>query len=823
MAYAAYKRVQNLIATGARPTQDDWAHVYAWRNPMTLAELLADSGGYAVDANAPASGEYVASDRIWTKDGYILDVAASGASDHDRTTAGGVKLYDIDFAPALIAARVTTAEGDITTLQGEMTTAQSDITAAEGDITALDGRVTTLEGASGGGGGSTVVASGATRLTDYSNPIMDLNFEDSEFYAERDDPRTTSAADYLNCTRSGSTWAIQPDGAIKQFAANTPTVGKLGNTFGLIRTNDERNWVLNSYTPSAWTDANSIMTVPDFSIPGHALRKLSHNTYNMLMTGVDSGASWSSGNVLPVRAFFVHGAGERFRLRIRDTNASTNAQITVVGETVNVETETLGTISGAELYRHGAVLEVVFYLTLGAALTAANVEIAVGTGINDPDYATMISGVEIGDAGDAFSGIIKTTTEDVQANRDVISLKPGLINYLGSSTYVSFELEQEIATQFVTLEITDSTNTAEWRGNSPGTVQRVTSGGGSVELFSNTPTLEQERRLVRGYFGPRYGVSLAGEPIYSAPATGNFIFAPTTIYIGGSASGTTGVIKRFTIARGRVDPRPLKTGDGSEWYDPEVTLLGVEKIIRPQMYQGDETRSTQFLGKHPMEHVRISATAGDYAASGDEPIKFRNEWNFPETIAPNANFISTEFIICVEPHAEITGTFPFFVLLQMKDIPDSGETGTSPPLALECKEAANYVLQTRTSALENVGSGATPSFTVEHQWSYTPWQAHHIVLDWLDGRGESTGLVRLWLNGTKVVDESKVTGYNNNTECEPKWGVYAGPESGTSGHYTAHFMNFRVRRDGTSWSASPKFALPESALQFPITLASQAW
>lgn len=668
-------------------------------------------------------------------------------------------------------------------------------------------------------------SSKADRLTDYSPPMMALNFETGHYVSERNDPKSGDVTDYVSCTRPGKTWAIQPDGEIVQYAANTPTMGKLGNTYGLLRTNGERNWALNSFTPALWSDSGGIMTKPADQLPGHDARVLSSNTWHMITTGVDSGANWSSGDVIPVRAFFIHGNGERFRIRLRDTSDNDDIQITITGETIDIEQEDVGAVSGATLYEHGIVRELVFYVTLADNLAAANTQLAVSAGIDDASYSTIIVGVEIGDSGDNFTSIIKTATAEVQARRDVVFLKSDLMRAFEAGAYTSFQMEQEIFKQYVGLEITDGIDTTEWRFNVDGTSQRIASSGGGTELAVNTPTANQARELVRGYWGPRYGVSLAGEPIYSAEATGRFVFAPTTIFIGGSKSGTSGVIKSFVLAHGQVDPQPLRILDGSEFHDRNVTVENKQRIIRAQMSRGDEARKTQFHGSHPLEHIRLAAKNGDYAVSGDIGRKFRNELHLPQAMTPSSSYPMTsyEFIVAVEPHTAIEATYPFYVLFQLKDSPDAGEGSSSPPLAIELVNSTNFRLQTRTSTVEDVGTVTTPSPTIEHDWAYTPWEAHHIILDWIDGRGNNDGLVRLWLNGELVVNETKPTGYNQDNECYPKWGVYAGPESGTSGEYSTHFMNFRVRRDGKSWSSSPNYTLPKTTSAFPITLAKQAW
>lgn len=64
----------------------------------TIASLLADSTlAYGANPNQAATGKYI---RIRQK-GYIYEVAASGASDHDVATAGGVKLYALPLGGVL--------------------------------------------------------------------------------------------------------------------------------------------------------------------------------------------------------------------------------------------------------------------------------------------------------------------------------------------------------------------------------------------------------------------------------------------------------------------------------------------------------------------------------------------------------------------------------------------------------------------------------------------------------------------------------------------------------------------------------------------------
>lgn len=86
----------------------------------TKADLLAETGGYAGDENTPAAGEWVTNDWVATRDGYVYQVAASSASDHDEITAGSVKLYEKSLSAALLDARLTAAEGDISTLEADV-------------------------------------------------------------------------------------------------------------------------------------------------------------------------------------------------------------------------------------------------------------------------------------------------------------------------------------------------------------------------------------------------------------------------------------------------------------------------------------------------------------------------------------------------------------------------------------------------------------------------------------------------------------------------------------------------------------------------------
>lgn len=109
----------------------------------TKADLLAETGGYAGDENTPAAGEWVTNDWVATRDGYVYQVAASSASDHDEITAGGVKLYEKSLSAALLDARLTAAEGDISALEGSVAAFEGspsypDFAAMEASNAALD-------------------------------------------------------------------------------------------------------------------------------------------------------------------------------------------------------------------------------------------------------------------------------------------------------------------------------------------------------------------------------------------------------------------------------------------------------------------------------------------------------------------------------------------------------------------------------------------------------------------------------------------------------------------------------------------------------------
>jgi len=660
------------------------------------------------------------------------------------------------------------------------------------------------------------------RLYSYApTSMVSLDFENSEYSSEIADPESGLASDYLTVTRSGTTYAIQADGTIASFASNTPILGKFGDDKGLIRTNNQKNWLLNSFNPDLWQDDFDIAVSSSLTITGHSLVDISSSSLYYINGVVDSSSSWASGAKVPIRAFFINGHGNRFRIRFRDVSSGNEARVTVIDNIPYASTETIGAISDMVVYQHGSVNELCFNVTLSFSIVAANALLSVGTGIADSAYMTTFSGAEIGSSnGVRFTSIIKTQTSSVTSVRDVIYINSSRINSISYPEIISFELSQNVVSLAVAFETTDSIDTAEWRVNTTGTSSRISNDNGAANLLSITQGQTADQNLIRGYFGGRYGISVIGQPIYSEQAISGFDFSPTAIYIGGSSSGVAGVVKHIYLSRGQIDPTPLRITYGIDFNDKYVTIDGEYVNIEAQIVN-DDTRVLQSYGNYPLHHLRVSAQSGDYAVIDDTGIKFRSEMHISDTIMPNVThpMTSYEFIVAVEPHTQITGTYPFFVIFQLKDAPDSGEIGSSPPLAIRIEDAANFVLQTRTSAVEDVGTVATPSETVEHQWAFVPWQAHHIVLDWIDGRGEATGLVRMWLNGTMVVNESKVTGYNNDNECYPKWGVYAGPESGTTGAYTTHFMNFRVRRDGVSWSESPNSVLPASAETFGITMA----
>ncbi|PZX04491.1 heparin lyase I family protein [Celeribacter halophilus] len=670
----------------------------------------------------------------------------------------------------------------------------------------------------------------SSRLTNYDDTRMALlDFENATFWTEREDPLSGRAEDYLTCTRSGNAWAFQPDGTIVTYGADIPVIGALGDDFGLIRLGNEKNWALNSYDPASWTDANGIMSAPEeFHVFGHDFVVLSGaSSSHKISTGVDLSAGWSSGDVIPVRFTFSHGPGERFRAFIEDTASGDIVQVSVSGPYVNVNTETLGAVSNQVLRNFGNVSVLEFYLTLSSDLSATDVEISVGTGVGDTTYKTFFSGVDFGSSGDVLTSPIKTTTAVKTNNRDVVMVRQDLLNdFSAASSYVSFEIVQKVSGSTPHIEFSDGSKSVLFRSNEDGTY--LTVDGGSSNLITGEGGGEVVgTSLVRGYFGERHGMSCGGQPVYSKAASSDvdYQISPNEIYIGSATSGASGVVRRVKLARGRVDTTPSRITASYDFYDPQIERAGYEKMISSgSILSGANGKPLQFLGDYPLEHTRHMAEPGDEVTSSDlSNGNFRSELSLGDSVPAAESFISYEFILAVEPHTAIGGAYPFFVCLQLKDEPDLGETGSSPVLALRVENAETYRLQTRTSAVDDVGAGTTPSPVIEYEWDYEPWEAHHIVLDFKDGRGEDIGLVRMWLNGRLVVNEEKVTGYNNDNEAYLKWGVYAGNGADASGKYASHFMNMRIRRDGRSWAENPFYELPNSAKKYPITLMPQEW
>lgn len=646
-----------------------------------------------------------------------------------------------------------------------------------------------------------------------------LDFANGVYNSAFNDPQFGKVDDYLTALRTGLAYGLQPTGEVAQFSEQECVMGVVDDVYGLVRTNNHKNFVMNSHTPKAWVDGANILSDPALHIPGHELAKLSSSGYDYISTTLDTSKTWDANASLPIRILFAHGQGERFRMILSNTSSGDVLDIKVSGKSVNVANASLGAISDLAISSHGLIRELRFKLKLNTSFNGSDGEVQIGTGVADSTAYTLFSGIEIGAGEKPFGPIVKTNTNFGVANRDTISLNMDLIGELSADTYLSFEMDGKTWQQYYALEMASDTQRALFGTGYAG--KSVFVKGGASDLFERVADEECDFMPFRGYFGPWTGAARGGQPIYSIPPTDEYEFVPKSIFLGSENSSVDGVITSLKLYRGRRDPSPKHILAGVDHSTTRVQRGEYSPMLTTQLASNRGDKQIQCFGEGFLQHVRVTADELSTPLDGDaEDDKIRTEFTLASDPPRNGMMHSIEFMVAIEPHVALSGDYPWFVFLQMHGGADDAGKHWSPPLAMKVDTAAGkFSLSTRTSP-QSVLS-VNPDEVIEHEWDYTPWQAHHIILDWIDGGGTDDGLVRLYLNGEKVVESVKPTGYNTSGEARCKWGVYAGRHP--QGEYSMHMMKYRSQRDGTSFADSPRPFLPASAKQFPITLADQEW
>jgi len=771
------------------PKYIDQVETYAASFP-TIADFIGSSGiGYS-----RAGGKYLV-----VEGGYI------------RITASGQVLQVL-------------AEGDTSEISGSPVPVSYVVTPSESRIINLES---------------------APILTEYDDPFLNLDIANGKYSASYDDPERGDISDYITCVRTGPLYALQMNGEIKRFASDEAVWGVArGNDTGLIYSNGHRNNVLNSHDPESWTDTNSIVSDSPLSVLGHDLVKLSPtNSAHVITTTSDGPAAWASGDVVPVRVLFLHGKGARFRITLGNTASANSVVVSISEAFITLTTTTMGTVADQTLRSYGLVQELSFYITLTESVAASDMLVSVGTG-TDTGY-TIFSGVEVGndawlnggstESGHDIGPIVKTSGSGAAATRGVHSVNQSRLPVCTLTDPIWFEVDGDIRNQSIQLETTDGVKVAEFTTGFGG--QSVAVKGGATDLFERVAYEDCGFAPIRGYWNCApvtgnqrgwMGLSRGGNPIYSEAAFTNhdngndeYTFVPNEIYLGGSNSSGDSIITSFKMGRGRVDPKPMQLRDGLYFNHPNVTRGVYTMAVQSKIVSDAGNRPIQFLGDGVFDHMRFAAQEGDEALVDDIGSgKVRSEVYVESNPGFLGNPHSFEFWLSVEDFAVMTGEYPFFVCFQLHAGADDNGAFWSPPVAIMIdKSTGLYSLQTRTTtetALDNnVGE------VIEYTWPFNPKEAHHIVLDWIDGGGTADGHLKLTLNGQTVVDEVKPTGYNFGNGCKPNWGVYARTDAVIEGELVSHFMNFKMRRDGGSFVDEPNRTIPISMQKFGIYPADQ--